>query len=119
MGFYINNLPDGRKLAPKNKYHELLTSIPESWVPVTRDGKGIPVRWHPDLVCVVENPQFDAALHVVTQAEFDYIIFNPDPRRKKWLIIPQAHKLSGYPSGESTAAEAESKWNKFKSIFKI
>jgi hypothetical protein len=49
-----------------------------------------------NLVCVIENIFFDAVAYVFSEEEM--ILFNDpnDNRKKTWLILPNANKLSGY-----------------------
>jgi len=56
----------------------------------------LPVTFQPDLVCVVENGTFDAAAYCYDEAEFADFTDPSDRRRKTWLVVPNAAKLSGY-----------------------
>ena len=55
----------------------------------------IPVKFQPNLVCVVENFGFDAAAFAYSEREMQEFL-TPDGRNKTWLIVPDADKLSGY-----------------------
>ena len=49
------------------------------------------------LICVIENPLFEAAGLAYSDAELDAFAY-PDGRRKTWLTMDKkkAHELSGY-----------------------
>lgn len=51
------------------------------------------------LICVVENPQFDAAGIVFNDHEFNSFS-HPDGRRKEWLILPKNKVVELCPSAK-------------------
>jgi hypothetical protein len=87
MGYYID-VVKGQTLPPKSKVIWLMT-IGEAKVAET------PVKFQPNLVCVVENAYFDAAGYAFSKEEMEAFLY-PDPRPKTWLIVPNAAELSGY-----------------------
>lgn len=52
-----------------------------------------PTEFEKDLVCVAENLFFDVAAYAYDERELMRFL-NPDPRRKTWLIVPNAEKLA-------------------------
>jgi hypothetical protein len=85
MGKYINQLIDGRGLPAKNKANFLVSFAGAEVVE--------PTEFEPNLVCVVENPAFDAAAWAETEDEFKR--FNrEDGRPKTWLVLPQVSDLA-------------------------
>lgn len=86
MGYYINTLSSGLDLPVKGKAKMLI------W-----DGaKIVKPEFQPNLVCVVENPMFDAAGYCYDQDEFNAFNDPRDYRRKTWLVHPKAAELSGF-----------------------
>lgn len=84
MGYYINapDIPStGKASALISKYGAVRIDPP--------------LEWKEGIVCVVENGMFDAAAYCFSQAEMDefksYV-----GRKKTWLFVPDADKLSGY-----------------------
>jgi hypothetical protein len=102
MGFYIQHTPDGAELPRKGKADVLLQceGVYQIHPP--------PTKWVEDLVCVVENPEFDAAGYIYSQRELEDFAYSsprdPDRRRKSWLHVPGAAKLNPY--GEMARDEA-------------
>jgi len=45
------------------------------------------------MICVVENPMFDAAAYAYCEQEFEYFK-RPDGREKIWLVHPLASELA-------------------------
>ena len=89
MGYYINRMPSGEMLAPTRKADQLLR------VSGAREIMSPQSSFTSDLVCVVENGLFDAAAFCYNEKEqTEFAEF--DGRRKRWLIVPEAAKLSGY-----------------------
>ena len=86
MGYYINNTSKGVALSAKNKADYLIL-----------DGaKEVTPNFQPNLICVVENPHFDAEAYCFDQREFELFTYKDDPRPKRWLTHPLAAELSGY-----------------------
>ena len=46
-----------------------------------------------NMICVVENPMFDAAGYAIDEREFEYFK-RPDGRSKTWLVHPLAKELA-------------------------
>ena len=92
MGYYINQNSKGEQLMPQNKAHQLIQDgakkIPE------------PTTWEEGIVCVMENPMFDAAGYCYNQNELKEFK-HPDGRRKTWLLYLPAKNLSGYEKAKS------------------
>ena len=87
MGYYINNNSKGEILRPTQKANQLIS-----------DGAKVinPIKWQPNLVCVVENGLFDAAGYCYCPSEFEAFTSPGDYRPKTWLIYEHAAVLSGY-----------------------
>jgi hypothetical protein len=88
MGYYINQNSNGVQLPACNKADYLIL-----------DGAfeiNKPKKFLPDLVCVVENGPFDAALFCYKKEEFEVAADSQDKRPKRWLIYSKAAELSGY-----------------------
>lgn len=89
MGYYIQ-VPDNLNKAMQlvNIHNAEIIPCPESFSDVP-DNLG--------LVCVVENPGFDAAAYCYSQSEFAEFT-REDGRIKLWLVMnkEKAEKLSGY-----------------------
>jgi len=85
MGKYINKTSNGEKLPAFDKAKILIL-----------DGayevdNSVFLK---NMICVVENPMFDAAAYVFDEREFEYIKNNPDDRIKTWLVHPLANLLA-------------------------
>lgn len=87
MGYYINSV-EGSQL-PATRKADFLISLAKA-----RPLSG-PIQFQPDLVCVVENAFFDAAGYAFSEEEMNAFL-TPDGRKKTWLVVPNAAKLSGY-----------------------
>jgi hypothetical protein len=87
MGLYINKV-NGIKLPIFDK------------VPFLKEHAGAkvmedtPTQWEEDLVCVVENAEFDAAVYARDQMDLDRYR-NSGGRPTHWLIVPGAKDLVG------------------------
>jgi hypothetical protein len=87
MGMYINKV-NGEKLPTFGK------------VPFLQEKAGAqllgkpPDRFEKDLVCVVENAAFDAAVYAGTPWEMRYYM-DSGGRTTHWLIVPNAKDLVG------------------------
>lgn len=88
MGYYINQLSDGKNLPSSGK---AMCLIEDGGKEITE-----PKTLVENLVCVVENPWFDAAAYIYSQRELEEFADPRDNRRKWWIIYPNAAKLSGY-----------------------
>jgi len=87
MGYYINKTSKGVELPSSDKADYLIL-----------DGAvEVPAKFQANLICVVENPAFDAAAYAYSENEFNAFNY-PDGRPKRWLVHPMAAKLSGYNS---------------------
>lgn len=86
MGYYINKLPDGRLLPAIGK-----ATFLERFAGAERTD----ISFKENLVCVVDNGLFDAAGYAYDEREF-LDMARADGRKKIWLIVPDAAKLSGY-----------------------
>jgi len=88
MGYYINHNHNGVQLPNCNKADYLLLDggieIPE------------PHEFIENLVCVVENGPFDAALYCYNENEMNIAKDHSDRRPKRWIVYSKAAKLSGY-----------------------
>ena len=47
-----------------------------------------------NLICVVENGPFDAALYCVDEGEYEAAADTNDTRHKRWIIHPNAEQLA-------------------------
>ena len=88
MGLYINQNSNGTNLPACNKADYLLLDGGKEIFP--------PIKFQPNLVCVVENGLFDAAGFCYNENEFKAFNDPSDPRPKRWIIYPNAAKISGY-----------------------
>lgn len=87
MGYYINYNSKEIALPAKGKADALIADGAKEV-----DGN----KFEENLVCVVQNGHFDAALYCDAN-EFDFIKRFPDPRPKRWVVYEQAKTLSGFP----------------------
>jgi hypothetical protein len=87
MGYYINKY-NSKELPPKGKAQFLINEGAQVV-------KG-PIEFQDNLVCVVENPFFDAAGYAYDVNEMRTFNDPEDHRRKTWLIVPGAAQASGY-----------------------
>lgn len=85
MGKYINENSKGILLPATGKLEALIAD----GAVLTNDA-----TFQKNLVCVVENGFFDAALFLYDYNEYEYVINNPDPRKKYWVVYPYAEKLA-------------------------
>jgi len=88
MGRYINHTSDG---APTG------TSALEKLQAILEDGGEIikePTEWKEGLVCIVDNGIFGAALWAYDEHELSYVLDNPDPRPKTWVLYPNAKDVA-------------------------
>ena len=53
------------------------------------------MQFEEDLVCVVDNGLFAAAGYAYSEDEYE-VFSEPDNRRKRWFIVPNASLWSGY-----------------------
>lgn len=86
MGYYINYNSKGIELPAKGKADALIADG-------AKEVSG--ERYEENMVCVVENSFFDAAMYCYPE-EYQYVKENPDQRPKRWLVYDHAKKLSGY-----------------------
>ncbi|MFW6311879.1 MAG: hypothetical protein ACOC1K_06560 [Nanoarchaeota archaeon] len=94
MGYYIDSNSKGETLPAIGKVSML---VKDGAVRIPSDK----LKFQPNLVCVVENPWFDAAGYCFSEDEFE--AFNrPDGRPKHWLVYKHAAKLSGYKKYNNT-----------------
>jgi hypothetical protein len=90
MGYYINKNSNGIDLPPGNKADYIIL---DGGVEISR-----PKKFVRNLICVIENPNFDAAGYIYSADEFKAFTDPRDTRPKRWIIHPNAAKLSGYNS---------------------
>ena len=79
MGLYIEQLKDGTHLTPRNKAQQLVGDG-------ARELTGLEIMYQPNLVCVVRNPNFDAAGYVYSEREFQRFLRGVDPRDIRWFV---------------------------------
>lgn len=90
MGFYINKIGDDF-VPPRGKVQFILDHVPGAKIIAQPD------RFREDLVCVVDNGNFEGAGFCFDRQEM--IAFLPtrsDRRPRTWMVVPDAAKLSGY-----------------------
>lgn len=88
MGYYINWDSNGNTLPTTGKAKALIADGARS----ISSSEG----YQPNLVCVVHNDVFEAAVYVFDEHEFMDFIRPNDRRVKQWLVYEHAAKLSGY-----------------------
>jgi hypothetical protein len=86
MGYYINQMPNGDPLPRSGKVEKLLTI--DGVIKMTE-----PEEFMEDIVCVVDNGAFDAAVYAFNESELNYFK-KDDGRDKTWLRIPGAKELA-------------------------
>jgi len=86
MGYYIDF----------NSKGDFLPRLGKADVIIKDGGREIPVpsSFQENLVCVIENLQFDAALYCYCQSEFEYVRDLQDGRYKRWIIYDHAKELA-------------------------
>lgn len=90
MGYYIDKVPSGLPLDALGKARAL------KQIPGARE-IGQPIVWQENLVCVIDNGNFEAAGYIYNQAELEGFLPTPNDRRKRWwLTVPNAAELAGY-----------------------
>lgn len=87
MGYYINEMPDGKRLPNIGKADKLLTIDGAKELPST------PKEWDDTLVCVVNNGLFEAAGYAFSPDELA-VFAHPDGRPKRWLSLTNAKELA-------------------------
>ena len=87
MGYYINETSKGEDLPSRRKAAKLI-----------EDGAVLanPIKYQPDLVCVIENGAFDAAAYIFSEKEFNEFYNDNTGRNTTWLVYEHAAELSGY-----------------------
>lgn len=87
MGYYIDKDQSGKPLPDKGKANYLIENCGFTKTEASfKEG----------LVCVVENPFFDAAAYIFSEKEFNDFNDASDTRSKIWVKHPDAKILSGY-----------------------
>jgi hypothetical protein len=86
MGYYINYNSKGIALPACGKANALIADG-------AKEVSGN--NYEENLVCVVENGLFDAAMYCYLD-EYEYVKSNPDNRKKRWLVYEHAKQLCGY-----------------------
>jgi len=87
MGYYINKI-NGNVLG--SSFEEKCNGLLENGASeVSGD------EFTEDLVVVVDNGLFAAAGYAFSEREYE-VFSSPDPRRKRWFIVPEADVLSGF-----------------------
>ena len=89
MGKYINENSKGEALPASGKAKSLLADGAITIHPDTITEDNFPDT----LVCVVQNPFFDAAGYAFSYKEFE-VFKRPDGRPKTWLLYKHAPKLA-------------------------
>lgn len=89
MGYYIDRV--GKTPLPYKKKADAILSLVEGVKEIAP-----PTKFEADLVCVVENPFFDAAGYAFDECEMEDFKYPHDHRPKRWLIVPGAAELSRY-----------------------
>ena len=89
MGMYINYTSKGDKLPDTGKFQALNRAgdIEEfffAW----------PEKWEPNLVCIVNNGNFEAAAYADTPDEMRRFMRPDDDRPRIWCIVKDAAKLA-------------------------
>ena len=87
MGLYINKTTKNSRIG---KYAN--TKIAE----ICYDGGKViraPREWQENLVCVVDNGEFGAALYCINEQEFQ-VASRPDGRPKTWIIYPNVKEVA-------------------------
>ena len=99
MGYYINQTSDGTQLEPLGKAAALVAD----GATYTTSSEG----FQDNLVCVVNNGPFEAAVYVFSEREFMDFNLPGDRRTKQWLIYEYAPILSGYKKIEQENDETD------------
>ena len=86
MGRYINQNSNGARLPNCGKADYIIL---DGGVEISE-----PKEWCENLVCVVENGPFDAALYCVDKGEYRAATNPNDHRPKRWIIYPKASELA-------------------------
>ena len=92
MGQYLNKNPQGEFLPAKGKA-KAIEQFPGAMINATT-----PRTWQQNLVCVVDNGIWDAALWVRDKDELDRVLRSinaGDNRPMVWLIVPNAEIYVG------------------------
>lgn len=92
MGYYIDRISNGEVLPSKGKLEGLLMDGAEEL-------DGTP-EFKEDLVCVISNVYFDAAMYVYSKEEYDYITKEDGYRSMSWVTYPHAAKMSNFPKSK-------------------
>lgn len=87
MGDYVNVTPQGDDLPAIGKIAVLIETADATLLP------GDPIEWVPNLVCVVENANFEAAAWADTEERMNYFIQHANGRPTAWLIVPNVQTL--------------------------
>jgi hypothetical protein len=80
MGLYINNIGD--------TYQEKINTLI-----AVHSGEITDNTYKPNLIIVVDNGYFGAALYVKDQKEYNRVMMD-DARPKTWLVVPNAKELA-------------------------
>ena len=88
MGYYIDKTSKGTTLPACNKANNLIL---DGAVEISE-----PKEFVENLVCVIENTYFDAALYCYCENEMNIVKDPRDYRSKRWIIHPKAAELAGY-----------------------
>lgn len=83
MGYYIDNIG--------TTFTEKCNQLTQNHDAVETDAS-----FKDDLVCVVDNGSFAAAGYCYSESEFEAFNSTSDRRIKKFFVVPEAKKLSGY-----------------------
>lgn len=92
MGWYLETPRTREKAAQLIKMHNAHIVTREQAEAFIEDGKKA-------VICVVQNPAFDAAAFCYSPEEFRRMNYSGDPRPKTWLVIDDralVENLTGY-----------------------
>lgn len=89
MGEYINHTSGGHPLPGQGKADALLADGATE-IPLAN------LAFQPFLVCVVENPSFDAAGFAYTAEEYMAFKMDKSPRRRRWFVAEGAVTASAH-----------------------
>lgn len=85
MGFYVD-VVNGDYLNAQRKADQILEKVPGA---VETDG----LAFNPNLICVIENPTFDAAGWCYNRREHMEFFMDRSGRPKRWIVVPDIAPL--------------------------
>lgn len=105
MGFYLETMRHKDKAAQLIKMYNAREVRMEDALDAIFDNKGA-------VICVIRNPNFDAAAFCYSLKEFRRFNYVDDDRPRKWLIIDDrdmVEELTGYKAERARQEEAKNK----------